>query len=171
MVFVGDNGTPGQATETQYTGPHAKGTLYQGGVHVPLCIASPATAAGGRTSDALVHVADVFATVLDLFGAAAPAGVDLDSLSLQPLLESTAGSAARSWLYTEAFGTMTPDGNAGRAARDEHFKRVRLDGTADALHDLDGDPHEESDLLLSGGLDGVAQAACEALGEHLDTLK
>ena len=64
-IFLGDNGTPGQATQPPSTSPHAKGSLYQGGVHVPLCVAGPSVVSGGRVSDALAHVADLYPTVLE----------------------------------------------------------------------------------------------------------
>ncbi len=156
-----------QATESPYYPKNAKGTLYEGGVHVPLCIAGPSVADGGRTTGALAHVADLFPTVLDIFDASGMAGAELDGVSLLPVLASADAQAPRSWLYTEAFGDTVPEGRSGRAARDERFKLLRLDGEAPALFDLDADPLEDSNLL-GRTLSPEAQSALETLAGHLD---
>src|SRR5262249_33719596 len=38
IIFLGDNGTPSEVAETPVDSKRAKGTVYQGGVHVPLVI-------------------------------------------------------------------------------------------------------------------------------------
>ena len=45
---------------------HAKGSVYDGGINVPLIISGPKVVDGGRRSEALVNSVDVYATILEL---------------------------------------------------------------------------------------------------------
>ena len=85
VIFMGDNGTPGQVIQPPYDSTHAKDTLFEGGIRVPLIIRGPGITPG-RTSDALVHAVDLFSTQLALTGVPLPTTVTLDSRSLDPLL-------------------------------------------------------------------------------------
>jgi len=38
IIFIGDNGTPGQVAQSPYTISTVKNTLYQGGITVPMFI-------------------------------------------------------------------------------------------------------------------------------------
>ena len=62
--------------EVTVFGNRDKGSVYQGGIHIPMLIAGPGIANRGDRSDALVHTSDIFSTVLDLAGAEmTPGGV------------------------------------------------------------------------------------------------
>lgn len=171
VVFLGDNGTPSQVTQAPWNPDHAKGTLYQGGVHVPLCIHGPSVAAPGRSSDALVHTVDVFRTIAALFGVTAPpTGVVWDGQDLGPVLANQALAAPRPWNYTEAFGDQQDgDTTAGRAVTDGRYRLIRWQSGAVALYDLEADPYEANDLLAGGG-SVEALAARDALDAILATL-
>ena len=70
VIFLGDNGTVASLADPAIVpGRRGKGSLYQGGIHVPMVIAGPGIEDRGRRSRALVHTSDVFSTVLDLAGA------------------------------------------------------------------------------------------------------
>ena len=88
IIFIGDNGTPGQVIQAPYDAAHAKDTLYEGGIRVPLIIKGPSVVSGGRTSNALVHAVDLFSTMLELAGVPLPTTVTLDSKSLIPILSN-----------------------------------------------------------------------------------
>lgn len=173
IVFIGDNGTPGQVTETPFVAEHAKGSLYQGGVHVPLCIGGPSVREGGRTSAALVHTVDLYATILGLFGVTVgdlPAGAGQDSANLGPLLADTSAAPARTWNYTEAFGDPSDaDKTTGRTVRDARFKLISWANGARGLFDLDADPLETKNLL-DAPLATDASAAQTALSARMDAL-
>ena len=83
----------------------AKGTLYNGGIHVPLIMAGPDIPLTG-TSHKLVHCVDLFATILDLAGidvGTATSSVDtIDSQSIVPILNGQDG--ATRYIVSEAFG-------------------------------------------------------------------
>ena len=70
IIYLGDNGSPAQVA-----GPRNKGTLYQGGVHVPLTITGAGVVNSGEV-EALVDVETV-----------TPVAAPIDSVSLVPYLE------------------------------------------------------------------------------------
>ena len=154
VIFVGDNGTPQSATRPPFDPAKAKGTVYEGGTHVPLIIRSPAGIAQGRRVNALVNTTDLFATVAEL------AGVDtatlnlprLDSKSLVPYLQNPARRGLRRFVYTERFSPngaqMPPEWS--RAVRDRRYKLVaQRDATGvitQEFYDLSSDPLEANPL-------------------------
>lgn len=173
VLFVGDNGTPGASAEGELMANHAKGTLYEGGIHVPM-IAAGFGVRGGLRMGGLVSVVDVFPTVLGALGVVPPAsdGVDL----LRPLrigLPSQRGIA-----FTELYKPNAPGGAsfAVEAARSARFKLIRrnlvsgdpsLEG--EEFYNLVNDPLEERDLLLTP-MSPAEVEAFVALGLVLDDL-
>lgn len=150
VVFVGDNGTPRMVVGDPIPPMHAKDTLYQGGVHVPLVIAGPGVVSGGRSVEALVHVVDLFPTILGWAGvevtAARPDG-RIDGVSLAPYLLGADAPPQRRWVYTELFDHSAPSAQDGRAIRDEAFKLIRFENGRTELYDLRTDPQEARNLL------------------------
>ncbi len=73
VIFIGDNGTPqkiaGSGDESEN---FFKGTIYEGGIHVPFIVRSPMIPEGlsglSRQTDAMVHAVDLFATVAEIAG-------------------------------------------------------------------------------------------------------
>ncbi len=173
VIFLGDNGSPSRVVEAPWTKEHAKGTLYQGGVHVPLCMSGPAVGEGGRSSAALVDTVDLFATILALFGVSVdtlPPDNLIDSVNLMPVIESTTRAAARSFSYTSSFGNLAAGGGErGEAITDGRFKLIAFDAASDELYDIEADPYETNDLL-AGSLSPEAQAAHDALTALLANL-
>jgi choline-sulfatase len=118
---------------------HAYG-LYEATQHVPLLLAGPGISAG-KSVDAVVRLADVAPTILELTGAAALEGVA--GRSLVPLLggESGAGRVA----YLETLATRLDMGwSALFGLRTERWKYVRA--PRPELYDLAADPHETRNL-------------------------
>ena len=92
IILVGDNGTPSQVDQAPAGGiAGAKGSLNEGGIHVPFIASGPDVIVTG-TTDKLVHVVDLFSTILDLTGinvSAATQGIDIHSRSILPILHGT----------------------------------------------------------------------------------
>lgn len=110
VVLASDNGTPTQVIEPPFDARRAKGTVFEGGVRVPLVVRGP----GARTGrePALVSLADLMPTFLDLAGVPEAARVDgdgaplvFDGRSLVPWLGAARGDVAAGdrILYTESF--------------------------------------------------------------------
>ncbi|MCH1506482.1 MAG: sulfatase-like hydrolase/transferase [Verrucomicrobiales bacterium] len=176
VILVGDNGTPVNMVQTPYTSGRGKGTLYEGGIRVPMVVAGPDVRARG-TNDSPVHIADLYATVLSLAGIdahdTAPLGTTLDSRDLYPAL---IGGQVGGQVVSEAFGNQVD--NPGRAIREGDFKLIIFDDpstTADTarfeLYNLDDDPDEQMELLgQSGGPNAEQEAAYNALLEKNEAL-
>jgi arylsulfatase B len=148
IIFIGDNGTPGQVIQAPYDDAHAKDTLYEGGTRVPFIIKGPGVTSGGRTNSSLVHVVDLFRTMLELAGVPLPTSVTLDSKSLKPILANQS-DPSRTRLYVEQFDQAAPT-TGGRSIRDERYKLIRLNNGLDHFHDLLTDPSEANNLLANG---------------------
>lgn len=158
VIALGDNGTSNGVAESPFSRATSKGTLYQGGVAVPFVIAGPGVAAGSST--ALVTVADVFPTVLELAGvdvaAVTPASVTLDGVSLADCL--TGGSCGNDAAVTEMASEMTNNMfSNGKAIRDDAWKLICWEDGTTALFDLSSDPWEGDDLY-PGGATGADDA-------------
>lgn len=112
LVLLSDNGSPRQVSNLTGFWPTnlAAGTLFNGGINVPLVIAGQAVSPTqhGQKTDALANGVDVYATVLAIAALPIPAGID--GVSLAPVLTDPAASV-RSWVFSELFGPNTPTPN------------------------------------------------------------
>ena len=109
VFFLGDNGTDPCVAGAPFA-PQNKGTLYEGGVRVPLIVAGKGVTGRG-TCDALVNTTDLFATVAELARvdlAATLPGVTLDAVSFAPCLADPTLAGARTWLYADSFAENGP---------------------------------------------------------------
>ena len=168
VVFIGDNGTPRQVIEAPYT--TFKGTVYQGGVHVPMIVSAPFVSAPGREVSTPVHVADLFSTILaitEIDVEAALPDVTIDGASLLGTLETPGASIARETIYTEIVDADPADGLY--AIRDGRYKLLELGGEHE-LYDLELDPLETSELIADG-LSASEQEAFDSLVAALNRLR
>ena len=150
IIFIGDNGNTTRTAQIADTS-RAKGTIYQYGVHVPFIISGPSVKNPGRESDALINTADIFATVLELFGDTSwqvqiPSNKPVDSKSILPILKNESNQI-RPWSFTEIF-KVTPDSSDGRAMRNMEYKLLNFDDGHQEFYNLANDPTEFSDLLV-----------------------
>lgn len=147
IIFIGDNGD--EATTAQNRGG-AKGSVYQEGISVPFIISGPSVVNPNRVSDALVNTADLFATILELFGnsnwaSQIPANKPVDSKSILPILKNQS-TTIRSWIFTEVFKNPTVASD-GKAMRNKTYKLLKFDNGAQQFYRIDVDPTEDNDLL------------------------
>lgn len=172
IIFVGDNGTPQRVSPGIVR--DSKGSLYEGGVHVPFIVSGPTVAAPlNRTSDATVHTVDLFATILELAGldvsTTVPAGVDYDSLSVVDYLANPSQTDYHTYAFTERFSSPV-DTSDGVTIRDSAYKLIRFDSTgAEEFYAIENDSTESSNLLAAG-LNTAEQQAYDDLSNGLDTL-
>lgn len=143
IVFMGDNGTIGMATEAPFDPTHAKVTVYEGGINVPLLVKGPGVVRG--ECEGLVTSADLAATFSELAGFATSAE---DSVSMVPYF-SNPNLSLRSTVFSEKFspnnGTL-PFTDHDRAIRNHRYKLIRRTNEPDELYDLSNDPFEATDL-------------------------
>jgi arylsulfatase B len=146
VVFIGDNGTGGQATRPPFDSNHAKNTVYEGGVNVPLVLRGPGVVAGAEC-EALVSAVDLYATFAELAYMRSNAE---DSVSLVPYFSNPTLSL-RETVYTEAFSpnhqASLPFSNHERAIRNLRYKLIRRTGQPDELYNLELDTWEQTNLV------------------------
>lgn len=164
VLFIGDNGSPGQVARQLYGDRGAKGGIFEGGTHVPLIAQGPGIKAG--RSDALVNSTDLFRTIAGLAGSSAEAA---DSFDLRSAMAG--GEGQRQYVYVEHFSNQAPRGRGtlGWAVRDDRYKLVAVEGRDAMLFDLNADPFEVEDLLAGGGSGDAREKMMELLetGEAL----
>ncbi len=139
VIFVGDNGVPPPVKDTATGLRDSKGSVYEGGVRVPLIVAGAGVTRRGR-EDNLFVTTDIYATVLDVAGV--PVSHVNDSYSLKPLFADEAASSGR----THSFSEVSNGTNQRRyGLRDTRFKLVNNLGQWE-LYDLATDAKEATNL-------------------------
>lgn len=173
VVFLGDNGTPRFGVTPPLDPADSKGSLAEGGVGIPLIVASPLVAEPGSETQGLVHTVDLFTT------AAVLAGFDVrtlerpvDGISLLPYLAQPELPSLRPILYTERFlpNGPGPYTRSHRAVRDARFKLLQTgEGRARRLrmYDLQGRVDDGPDLLVGGEPPPYARPAYQRLRAEL----
>jgi len=150
IIFIGDNGTPGRVTTGAIAPNHAKFTVYQQGINVPMVVAGAGISDPGRTSRQLINSTDLYATIMELSGidmqTSAPL-VSSNSISFLPILQNRPTDKLRKYAFSETsqHGTNARD---GVAIQDNRFKLIRFEITGnEELYDLQADVLEVSNLL------------------------
>ena len=145
IIFIGDNGTPNNLLQ-DYPSDRGKGTLYQGGIHVPMFVSGHGVTRVGETENALVNVIDIYATMMELAGASLAGGM-YNSLSFKHLLTGSS-SPKRRYNYTEIDTNNMGEHIQGYAIRDSIYKLIEYYDGQQEMYDLVSDTMELSDLLL-----------------------
>jgi arylsulfatase A-like enzyme len=138
IIFIGDNGTPGQVAQSPYSISKVKGSLYQGGINVPMFISGAGVNRNGEDNN-LVCSTDIFSTIAEL------AGVNNseihDSKSFKTLFKNEAEH--RDFQYSE-MNDGTKD--LWTISNGEFKLIVNANGTEE-MYDLINDPYENNNLL------------------------
>jgi arylsulfatase A-like enzyme len=175
VVLSSDNGGIAkyvQMDEAVINGHHVNGPLrgqktqaYEGGHRVPLLVRWPGKVAAGSTSDALVALTDVFATLAELTGQSVPRGAAEDSFSFLPhLLDRDAQSPPRESLVADGYlnvfsirkGPWKLIQSQGGGGIRENPEDVNPSQPAGQLYHL-GDDLSERDNLYSGRAEKVKE--------------
>jgi len=151
VIFASDNGPTfnrlgGSDSEFfQSAGPFRglKGSVYEGGIRVPMVARWPGRIRAGAVSDHVSAFWDILPTLCEVAGAPVPR--DIDGISLLPTLLGTGQQKAHAHLYWEF-----PSYGGQQAVRLGDWKGVRqkmLRGPVKTeLYDLRDDPGETTDL-------------------------
>ncbi len=102
----------------------AKGSVYEGGIRVPMLIRWPDGLDGGREVHEMVHFSDWLPTILAMTGVAVPEhNLPLDGVNVLPVLRGEEGDVAtvRFWQWNR----YTPVATCNAAMRDGDWKLVR----------------------------------------------
>lgn len=136
IIFIGDNGTPQQVAQ-EYNPIRTKGTIYQGGINVPMIISGKDVNRFNATEDALINTTDLFATISNI------AGVEIseinDSQNFKELL-SDSNSSKRDYIYAEA-------SNLDYTIRNNTHKYIHFEDGTEKFYNLSTDPLEIINLM------------------------
>ena len=155
VIFASDNGgyvNTNRGLQVTDNSPlrSGKGSLYEGGIRVPLIVRLPGVTLPGATCDEPVTCTDFFPTIREVCGLSdsnQPASLQpLDGLSLVPLLKQPRSSLARDTLffhYPHYYPTTTPvsalrsgDWKLLEYFEDNHVELYRLRDDLGEKHNL-----------------------------------
>ena len=159
IIFMGDNGTPAPVKDSAARIRGAKGSVYEGGVRVPLVLAGPGVTRRGRDAH-LIADEDIYATIADLAGVPLTNNSVNNGYSIVPLLSRSQATTGRKYSFTELCAN-TGAGTRQFAIRDERNKLL-YNGREWQMFDLQNDPWETTDLY---GNDRFATIRATLLGE------
>ena len=176
IIFTSDNGPvvvpnqqymPVEFRKVPATSAHplraGKGTIYEGGIRVPLLIAWPGVTRAGSESDALVQSVDFFPTLAERLGLKLPARLEFDGVSFAGVLEGRRSSRDEVFCHSphqqasrdyERMAAPTPAAPAS-SLRKGDWKLVRFFGDRTdrtdrhELYNLKDDPGETRDLAVA----------------------
>ncbi len=168
VMFTSDNGTTHLKEEVDYDFFASvgklrglKGSLYEGGIRVPLVVRWPGKTIAGTTTDRVVGFEDFLPTIAEIVGIAAPAGID--GISFAPTLRNEP-QPPRPFLYREFQGY-----GGQQSVRFGRWKAVRQgidSGNLQIeLYDLEEDPGETHNIAREHS-EIVAQARKILAAQH-----
>jgi hypothetical protein len=153
VIFLTDNGPQ----QVRYNSGmlDRKGNTHEGGIRVPFFVRWPGHLSAGRTVDRIAAHIDVAPTLLELCGTEKPRHVQLDGLSLVPLLDGEKTDWPDRTLYFQWHRGDAPEMYRACAAISQHWKIVQPAGAEKALllsqpafelYDLSMDPLEMNNV-------------------------
>lgn len=151
-----------------------KGTLYEGGVRVPLIVVWPDEIPADVKSSAIVSSIDFYPTLLDLLGLRTKQNVHFDGISFAPVLRDPARKLSREAVFN-FFPHGGPSKPPGVTVRKGKWKLIRWFETGPdypalrELYDLQADLGESNNLAkehpaLLEQLDGLIDEFLEETG-------
>ena len=178
VIYTSDNG--GRSLASPWSGNpkgvplfHGKGTIWEGGIRVPLIIKGPGIEPGA-VSDIPVIAMDLFPTIAEFAGLPYPMHDGIEGASLMPILQNGGslpeGMSVLRRQYAEngeLFLHFTINYHMASAVIDDNFKLVKIyTGSPDSynLHLFDLDQHTQESHIVSHALN-LAQAMPEKTAE------
>ena len=134
VIFISDNGGSGNGGNEPLKG--SKGTMWEGGLSVPLLARWPARLPAGKVTDEFLTSLEFLPTIAAATGAKPPAGVKLDGFDMLPVLRGEKKSSR-----TEMFWERRRD----HAVRMGEWKWLQT-GNASGLYNIAQDRAEKNDL-------------------------
>lgn len=172
VVFTSDNGTTHLKDEVDYDFFESvkplrglKGSLYEGGVRVPLIVRWPGRVKAGSVSDLRTGFEDWLPTLMELVGGKGPAS-GIDGISIAPTLLGKA-QKERDFLYREFSGYGGQQAvwmGRWKGVRQEMLRKKK-DPLQIELYDLESDIAESKDVAAANPAI-VARIRALMVGQH-----
>ncbi len=158
VVFTSDNGATHLKDEVDFDFFESvkplrglKGSLYEGGIRVPLIVKWPGRVKAGSESGFRTGTEDWMPTLLDLIGAKTKAPKDIDGISIAPTLLGKK-QPARKFLYREFTGYGGQQAvwlGKWKGVRQNMLKKGNKDPLKIELYDLKADISESKDVAAA----------------------
>ncbi len=148
VIFTSDNG--GSLPHAQNNDPWRDGkqSHYDGGLKVPFVMKWPKGISAGTKSDYQGLTFDLYPTLLDIAGLPVP--LDIDAVSLVPVLQGKSSTNPRELYFVRREGGPKYGGKAYEALIYDGWKLMQNDPFSPwELYDLTNDPQEEKNLANS----------------------
>lgn len=144
VFFTSDNGATPGASDPDFFNACAefrgyKGSLWEGGLRVPMIVRWPGHVPAGETTDQVGYFADIMPTLATLAGTTPPAGIDGISIAPTLLASNTDEQPQHEFLYWEDDGARAVRAGKWKAIRWKPKKAVEL-------YNLETDPGEQNNL-------------------------
>ncbi|MEM6802953.1 MAG: arylsulfatase [Bacteroidota bacterium] len=133
LVLANDNGGIRDTMNAPYRG--TKNTNYEGGVRVPCLMRWPGKLEPNTSTDALMHITDLYSTFSSIAGGSLVQELALDGMDMKEVLLSGAESPREEILFDVSGCVRLP------AIRIGKYKL-----TGEELFDLEADPYEETNI-------------------------
>lgn len=155
VFYLGDNGTPKQVAPRK---SHAKGSLYEGGINVPLFVFGQNVPSDGRVVDRLISGLDLFDTIADIAGIPMEMRGEFPRQGMSFADEIGWSSQSLPWRqYTISSRSLSSPPESLVALADSRFKLICKGGNerpvqlrTDGFYDMQSDPREETNLVEVG---------------------
>ena len=147
--------------------PRGKGTVYEGGLRVPLLVRWPGNALAGQVRNELVSTIDILPTILRATGIATT--TSLPGRALQPLLLGPSPGEWRDYIFAVTTGSFPRACFVQHSIRDERFKLISSPRPRTA--NLDAETYLDPDhqhFVVSGAEPGEQQAAPDHVRSALE---
>jgi arylsulfatase A-like enzyme len=139
IIFFSDNGGDVSKGSTNLALREGKGTVFEGGIHVPAAMNWPGVLAPGQKSDQFLCVADLFPTILDVTGVKMASLPNFDGQDVWPALKGEqATEHPIFFMGNKDVAVFRPPWKL-IASRQGH-------GASPMLFDVVSDPSEKNDL-------------------------
>jgi len=136
VIFTNDNGGLTEAVNRPWRG--TKNTTYEGGIRVPFVARWPGTIAAGAANGELLHVTDLYPTLVRLAGGSLEQNLPIDGIDQRETLLA-AQPSRRTEVIVEVSGSVRPP-----TIRHGQHKLI-----GPALYDLEQDPTERQDVAAA----------------------
>ncbi len=153
LIFISDNGGltlswDDQVVTNNYPLKSGKGSLYEGGIRIPMMIRYPGTTEPGTVCNQAVSTIDIYPTITDILKIPqSEQNSKPDGISLQSLLQNPELQLDRKFLYWHYPHYYLPVTSPVSSIRHGDWKLLEYfeDGHVE-LYNLEDDPKEEFDL-------------------------
>ncbi len=141
IFFMSDNGGPFGNASNNKPFKGQKGTMYEGGVHVPFMACWPAKLKGGVTYDYPVNAIDISRTAVEVAGANATSKPAMEGTNLIPYANGEIKTAPHDVIFWRG-----GDGNAKGVVTSDGYKYIAKGKKSVELYNLRKDVGEEKNL-------------------------